>query len=436
MQHQDHFELESAIRRYRDYLNSIQQLAGESHVQAHDILRLLTSRDQLQSVIANLAYLPPSKLHEISELDASLKILERYLSSYCEIDTWRVSYSPSSDAWWWFLSSPKHPLDKFDWLFSALTIALLTTSLALLGDIVPRFLTERPNFLGSLGVTAPTLITLLAAGGALTEVGRLSIEKTLSRFGVQEYLWHEVKLTLAIILTIVLIIFRSSLPSISYIFNDRALEKYAARDLSTAQTNYELALNLNPENVESRYGLGRIYEDLNQWELAQTQYLLAAQLGFDPAFNELGRLYIRNEQYEEAISLLIRGLDLVPEEDIVTKYVLLKNLGWARFGQERYAEAKLTLEEAIELEVDVETHLSEGQNVPVEFAAPHCLLAQSIEGILVTKEKTVDFTYQELENFPEFAMKEWESCYEAAELSNPDEDMWFDMARQRLNKKL
>ena len=98
--------------------------------------------------------------------------------------------------------------------------------------------------------------------------------------------------------------------------------------------------------------------------------------------------------------LLLSGLELA--EDRTVRYDMLKNLGWARLGQKRFAEAEARLRTAIAL---------------ADKKAPaHCLLAQALEG-----QGNLDD-----------ALSEWDSCLKYADGRNPDEDTWIDLARQRL----
>jgi tetratricopeptide (TPR) repeat protein len=206
-----------------------------------------------------------------------------------------------------------------------------------------------------------------------------------------------------------LIGFRVSLPLISDYFNERGLDNYIEGDWSSAQSDYERALSLDPDNAEAHYNFGRLYEDLQELDKARTQYRLAAQGGLDAAYNELARLYIQDKKYSQAASLLLKGLEIAQEGDAQTQYALLKNLGWARLEQGRYADAETYLRDAIEFDKTL-------RRTP---AAAHCLLAQVIE-------KKED---------PDSALREWEICLGYADVRNPDEDAWFGMARERLDAR-
>ena len=115
------------------------------------------------------------------------------------------------------------------------------------------------------------------------------------------------------------------------------------------------------------------------------------------------------KNYASAVPLLLSGFDVVNNQEVTAennliKYKLLKNLGWARLGQKRYADAKASLQEAIDLD---------------DRSAPgYCLMAQVLEG-----EKSWSQ-----------ALKVWKKCLIFATSINPDEDYWVSLARQRLEK--
>jgi uncharacterized protein HemY len=116
-------------------------------------------------------------------------------------------------------------------------------------------------------------------------------------------------------------------------------------------------------------------------------------------------LYIRDRKYAEAVSLLLSRLNYIPENSPEVRYAFLKNLGWARLKQQRYAEAETHLRDAIELNQT--------------SASAHCLLAQVLEKQDAKKS----------------ALPVWETCLGYADGRNPDEDAWMDLARQRIDNQ-
>ncbi|NES82881.1 MAG: tetratricopeptide repeat protein [Moorea sp. SIO2B7] len=404
-------ELESTLNRYEAALTALEKTDNNPSPEA--ILRVLIARNIVQEKFADIAHISKDKLIKLIELDSRLKKQAGLITQTVQLTNWRTSFHPPQDYWWWFLQAPTHRLDRFDWLWNALTVTSLTASVSLVVDISSRFLSTSPGFIGSFAVISQSALTLLTAGGVLTKAGGRGIEEILSRLKIKQYLWQEVKLGLSVVLLVSLIGFRGSLPLISDCFNKWGFDKYDNKgDWSSAQSNYERALSLNPDNAEAHYNLGRLYEDLQELDKARTQYRLAVEGGLDAAYNELVRLYIQDKNYSQAVSLLLKGLDTVPEAETGTQYALLKNLGWARLKQERYAEAETYLRDAIELD----------KTFTRTPAAAHCLLAQVIEN--------------KPEKDPDNALAEWKICLRYTDIRNPDEDIWVGMARERIDAQV
>ena len=420
-------ELESTLNHYEAALTALEKTDNKPSPEA--ILRLLIARNIVHEKFADIAHIYKDKLIKLIELDSRLKKQAGLITQTVQLADWRTSFHPPKDYWWWFLETPTHPRDRLDWLWNALTVTSLTGSISLVVDISSRFLSTSPGFIGSFAVISQSALTLLTAGGILTKAGRTGIEDILSRLGIKKYLWQEVKLGLSGVLLLSLIGFRASLPLISDYVNKQGVKNYDDGDWSSAKSDYERALSLNPDNADAHYNMGRLYEDLQDFKKARTQYRLAAQGGLYAAYNELGRLYIQDKKYSQAVSLLLTGLDNLQEEDIQnkllktediktkneTQYALLKNLGWARLKQQRYAEAETYLRDAIELDKILEE----------EFKPPavaHCLLAQVIEN--------------KPEKDPDNALAEWKICLRYTDIRNPDEDIWVGMARERIDAQV
>ena len=397
-------QLYSAIRRYEAALieleNAVENLSNEV------ILSVLIARDAVQAELTAVTQIPKRKLIAVTQLDGRLKKQARSIAQTVQLADWRASFNPPKEAWWWFLEIPIHPLDRFDWLWSAFQVVFLTGSLSLVVDISSRFLSGGLDVLSSFTVVSQSVLTLLTVGGALTKAGQTAIEQAFLRLGIKQYLWQEIKLGLSALLLLVLIGFRAFLPQIATCFNEWGLEKYIAGEWAIAQSKFERAIGLNPDDAAAHYNLGRLYEDLQDLDQAKAQYRLALRGGLDVAYNALARLSIQNKKYSEAVSLLLKGLEIAPEKDDQVRSALLKNLGWARLKQQRYAEAESNLREAIRLDQ--------------KRASAHCLLAQVLE---------------ERKGAPKSALKEWEICLRYANSRYPEEDIWIGMAQERIDGK-
>jgi tetratricopeptide (TPR) repeat protein len=390
--------LDQFLERYSATIISLEE--AQPQPSAEHILAVLKARDEVQTALIDRTADHPEDLIRVIELDRRLKQQSMRIAQTVKLADLRASLQPSAQAWWWSLEAPAGKWDRFDWLWTALTILCLTISLGLVADISSRFLSGGPDTWAALTVVGQSVLTLLAAGGALTLAGQEAIKRILNSFKVPVYFWQEAKLLLAVCLLGGFVLLRSSLPGIAIWYNNQGFQNYEAGRLTSAQFDYQRAIKLNPDYLEAHYNLGVLYEDLQQIDKAQTEYRAAVQGGLDAAHNNLARLYILAENYSAAVPLLIKGLPLAKDDE--AKYDLRKNLGWARLGQGRYDEALAELRVAIDL-------------FPEKVPA-RCLLAQVLE-------KKGDQAG---------AQTEWEFCRTYANAKDPDEDTWLGMAHHRL----
>ncbi|HAX75827.1 MAG TPA: hypothetical protein DCY88_08315, partial [Cyanobacteria bacterium UBA11372] len=337
----------------------------------------------------------------------------------------------------------------------------LTASLSLLIDISTRFLSGGPDTAGVFAVIIPSVLTLLAGGGALTKTGQEGIEHILTSLQLKKDLWDEIVCLASFSLCLVLIAFYCLMPWFAeqYInLGDLAYceQNYAkvglvqsnncVPQLARAENQYNRAIKLDPDNAKAHYKLGKIYQELQDFDNAVVQYKMAAKSNINEAYDaliglylerqdygnadrwlrkvvpledyykteskisdkryqlleRLSRAYLEQKKYSEAITWLNQGLKSAKNQP-EKQYKMLKLLGWVRLKQNR-PEAIDPLERATKI-------------YPLEPAA-HCLLAQALEQQQDTKR----------------AKLEWEQCVEHASQDNPDEDRWFGLARQRLKE--
>ncbi|WP_017721942.1 serine/threonine-protein kinase [Kamptonema formosum] len=190
-------------------------------------------------------------------------------------------------------------------------------------------------------------------------------------------------------------------PQLARRLNALGVENHLANKPGEASSDIKWALKLDPDNTGANYNKGILCEQVLNFDCARSHYQKAALLGSAAAYSQLSRLYIRHDKnFDAAADLLQKGLQLVRDDRV--KYSLIKNLGWARLGQGRYAEAKEHLQAAIQLDS--------------RRVSAHCLLAQVLEAQGETQT----------------ALAEWEICRQYADKSKPDEDLWYDLAQQRL----
>jgi tetratricopeptide (TPR) repeat protein len=417
--------LEPALQHYADALQRLEEFPATEQAKAtHEnfpplVLEVLNHRDRIQAAIeANQTHettLSGSTLHTLSQLDRRLRAQAAEIAPFTQSADWRASFNPKPNAWWWFLEAPKKEWgDRLDWLWGAVTVTGLTVSVGLLGDIAPRFLTGGPDSIGAIAVSAQSVLTLFAAGGALTKAGQEGLKRSLEKIKLPQKYWHEAGAASALLLMISFFGFRQSLPWIATNwYTTPSKESRKQGDWGLAEEQLQRAIKLNADDAEAHFQLGNLYEDLQQKDKALPHYQLAIQGGNTPAINNLARLHILKKDNSSAVSLLLKALDqkkypLSPQ----TKHAILKNLGWARLKQKNYPDAQAKLEDAIALETKTKFQ-------PYEIADSHCLLAQALEA---QGEKTE-------------SLSEWKTCNQNANITIPEQDEWATAAQKKLVPK-
>ncbi|MDV3348869.1 tetratricopeptide repeat protein [Leptothoe sp. LEGE 181152] len=391
------------------------------------ILETLLVRDRIQSLLKDGTLNAPGLVH-LDQLDAQLQTHENSFSKASDLGRWRELSQPQSDAWWWYpTTKDAKQQNRYDWLWNGLSIVFLTVSASLILNTASRFWSGGIASAGTLAVAAQSVLTLIVGKGALTDSGRKAWEQILKRRGVPEYHWQEWSCGAAGGVFLAVAGIHGSMPLFATWYNGWGLKDYENDRLASALQNYQVALNLNPDYGEAYYNLGVLYEDLQQQGDAIEAYQFVVEKGPEvvelqtwlEANNNLGRLYILQEDYRAAVTLLLQGSDEVQsnataiDSDLAkVHYNLLKNLGWARLEQERYAEAETSLDESI---LVLEENLSNDESVRNRGSA-YCLMAQALDAQELSDEA---------EGF-------WETCLIAANAGNPDEDTWLGVYEQRI----
>ncbi|MDX2231426.1 MAG: tetratricopeptide repeat protein [Leptolyngbyaceae cyanobacterium bins.349] len=380
------------------------------------VLEVLTARDRVQACLEELTKAdasPPTgtELEKIHELDSTLKKQANTISQITQSASWRESFNPNEKAWWWFCK-PQWS-DRLDWGWSAITVTGLTVSLGLIGDIAPRFLTGGPDTFGAVTVSTQSVLTLLVAGGALTKAGQEALKRLLKTIQCPEKYWAGLGALGAVVLAVGFFQLRQSLPQIATTFyTNPGIKHYNDGDWSTAEEQFKRAIQLNAEDAQAHFQLGKLYEDLQMPDLARTQYQLAIQGGIPAATNNLARLNIlKKKDYPAVVSLLLKTLESEQKQplDPHVKHAVLKNLGWARLLQKNYPDAEARLQEAIDLESTTKFDR--------EFVADtHCLMAQVMEA----------------QGNKKGALPKWKICNQNANITIPEHDEWTAIAQKRL----
>ena len=411
---------------FTQYQAALQALAANHGLDPKEALAILCTRDALQLALAAKPELMAAQLQQIHHLDNQLRQHSQKIVKVLDLSVYCRSYPAPPSSWWWRLDQmqPPHPLDRFDWLVNGITLGSWTVSLALLFNIAGRFFSGGPDLVGAAAVIFSSLLALLKAKSDLTEPGQGGLDTLLKALKVPTTLQAEAKLGSTLVFLAGLLLFWQSLPRISDTYNRWGIDQYLAGQLNTAEAHFLRAIALAPDNLEAHYHLGIVYEDWLKFDDAKQTYQAAAAGNVPSALNNLARLYIREENYSEAVSFLTQGLEQTKAQpvDPANRYNFYKNLGWARFGQGRDEEAEIALTTAISIAGQPIDPPSQAAQRVADYlrnpASAHCLLAQ----VLDRQRREPD------------ALAHWQACYEQG---NPqkvlEEDTWLHLARQRLN---
>lgn len=395
-----------------EYEKSLDKLKNTNSPSTKEVLAPLLDRDRIWEQLQKNTPASADLLVRLNDLDTQLKGQAKKVNKAIDLLEWQKIVNPSERSWWWFLEPPTHRWERFDWFWKALTIAFFTGSLGLTVDVGSRFLVGTPDTFGSLITATQGVLTVLAGRTALTKVGQDSVQTGLQRLKIPKHFWQEVVCGFAFSIFLFSTTLRLLLPQIAILYKNHGDRFFDSQEFASALSSYQRAIILNPDYIEPQYKMGSLYEQIQDIDKAREKYQLAVLEDFTIAYNNLGRLYLLDEDPESAIPLLLRGLDLIEENEPKNKdkYFLLKNLGWARLQQKRYADAEQYLQQAIDINS--------------EIASSYCLLAQVLEGKLEGQEVSTNTQNKILEN--------WELCLGYAWHYNVDEDRWIYIAQQRL----
>jgi tetratricopeptide (TPR) repeat protein len=487
--------LDRAVDRYEKAIAAIEMAGKDLSVEL--VLDVLTARNAVQAALEDKSQPNPGRLiRAVKELDARLKTQTNYINQVTKLAEWQAILNPPQKEWWWLLDpiTPKPWRDRFDWLWRFCSLILLTASLAFVADISTRVLSGGPDLAGVFGVIAPTVLTLLAGQGALTQNGREGIEYVLTSFKVDKSLWDEFICLAAGLLLGSLILFWYSLPLIAdkhYIkLGDKA---YEAGLFIPAEKNYNRALKLNPENTEVYYKLGELYQELPDYNKAIENYEIAWKGNHLKAADEISSLYLKQKKYNQAdewlkivleplkilldktpyniskrdIKILSKFDSLNPQEDGEIKnfvaaldekqfevlkkqatlndqqFEVLRELAYVYLKQKHYSDTDRWLyiglpytkndnnKQATMLTYQGWIQLDQKRYSEAETPL---LQAISLNNKLASAHCLLAQVFEK-QNKQNDAKKSWEQCLQYASLYDQDENKWISLAIQGLNSK-
>ncbi len=407
--------IQDPLDRYRQL---IEDLPRKSQIDSQQALDILTARDDLQVALEREKPVPIDVLDRVIELDDRFRENATKITAAInennagKLARWRENVNPSAEAWWWRLESIESPTQKYplDLFLKLVRFGAWVANMNLLLNIASRFGVTGVN---PVAVIIPVITALVSGDNKIPTFGSI-----LKQLNIPNYNRETTKFFTTAAFWLLLVFVSNGISELSKLNNINGVQKIDDGDFSGAEKDFKRSISLDKANVYAYYNLGRLYEELLEIENAKKQYQIAIGYGYPRAYNNLGRLYIKEQKYSEAASLLVRGVNNAEDsESKLTKYSLYKNLGWARLKQERYIEAQEALVKAIDILRDPE----KTEPIPNPGAA-HCLLAQTLEQL----------------KQPKAATSAWEQCRvlpPQRDKLDPDEDTWHYIATQKLGNK-
>ena len=423
--------LEVALERYQTALSYLDTSHHKS-LEKDQALEILIVRNDLQKQLESEAEISVDMYSKLIEQDNRLKQKSYKITQVLDLAEYRETLPIAEKAWWWNLDSREslHPYNRFDWLLRIVKLVLLGVNFTLIGTIATRFLSGGSGLLEIGGVIFSTFISLLQTENALTRTRQKGFVKLMKLFQVPEYWYEEVQFFVTVMVFAVLLTIWLNFSGFSGLYNQQG--KYLQLQLSPpnlalAEENYLKAINLNRENLDAHYNLATLYEELQDLDNAKKHYLIAAKGGYIDAYNNLAYWYLRDNKNAEAVELLEKAKILLAEKDQkldqftedekrnleLQKYSIYKNLGWARFKQNRSEDAIPNLSVAI----GIAGNPAYQKFIPNPGAA-FCIYAQLLQK----------------QHKKSLAKENWRKCLKLAEgkLINTEEEQWLYEARKNL----
>ncbi|MDJ0730143.1 MAG: tetratricopeptide repeat protein, partial [Crocosphaera sp.] len=351
--------LEVALNRYKIALESLD--IPHITLNQEQILEILAARDALQTQLESAEEIPVNMWSKLVEQDNRLKQNAYKITEVFDLEEYRDALPVSEQAWWWYLDSreSQHPYDRFDWIFKMFKLLLLGVNFTLIVTIATRFLAGGSGWQEIALVIFSTFISLLQTENSLTKGREKVFIQLMKWFNIKEHWYEELQLIITFIVFVILLIINLNFSFFSEFYKQQGKDLQSPENsqklpqLASAEGKYLKAIEFDPDNLDAHYKLATLYEELQQLYQAKKHYLIAVKGGFIDAYNNLSYLYIRENKASQAAELLEKAKFLLAEKDQkleqitedkmlnlqIQKYSIYKNLGWARFKQNRNEDA-------------------------------------------------------------------------------------------------
>ncbi|VAW85200.1 hypothetical protein MNBD_GAMMA16-1534 [hydrothermal vent metagenome] len=356
------------IQNYEAALNLVEK--HKKHRDKKSILALLIARDDIENLFSVKA--TPTKEafatlldidQQIMRFDSRLRRLDDIIASTINLDKWKQRFDCNdTQRWWWQFETPRqvNNWDRVDWLWDALTLAMLAIAASFIVSIISAISVGSLTVASTLSTIAQISGLAIVSQGALTKNGQQKVRDFMIRFRIPSRFQSEVMMIASFVLLATVYMTHQSLNGL---YLEEGRFSYQQGNLGDAELTFMRGLEIEPDNSTYNAELGRIYESLGALDKAIEQYYFNVQSGGVKGINDLGRTYInwvnprtRKNDLKLAEAYLLLALQRAetqndPDNDLL--YQVNRNLGWTLLKQEQYLVAKHYLNTAITLDESI-----------------------------------------------------------------------------------
>lgn len=392
----------TALERYQASLDCLS--SHDYSPNKDEVIKILLARDEIAKLLETNEAFDNSILPKLIELDLYLK--ERaYRITEVDLAEYQTYFPSISQTWFDQIEAARnlHPWNRYGWLLKGIRLLIWTVNLALFSTLATRFLTGSSNFWEVAIIALPGIVSLLEIKkedpktknksffwwlGLFRNFPKTNKFRKLAALFVST-LFSTIFSIYGLLLFIFLLVWTKQ-SSFSEFYTEQGKTAQDNQNLPVAEQKYLKAIALDSDNFDAHFKLGFLYEELQEEDKAEKEYIIAIKGKHLPAYNNLAYWYIRQDEFLEAIALLEKSRGLVKKRENLAsfkqstleekrefkalKYSLSKNLGWALLETEQNEEAEIILSAAAKLAED-----SQLQPFIRNPGAAHCLYAKLLE---------------------------------------------------------
>ncbi len=355
--------LENLVQQYADELFWIERWPQHSSLEKN-IYLLLQLRDQIEEYLQDSRQdIIDKKIKiKINKYDKKLKYLRNckpLQPAFKNYYDHRSSNSYNKRYWWQYkaLSHNKsiQTIMARDNLWSFVAIIFLSITIILIISIFLKFVDVNSGFFQTLAIAVPALITIFVGEGLLTKAGEGWFDNFINVWSRYFYCLNYnrgfLRLCSASLVLLITFVIGLSFPRIAhqYYFKTginqcqescqyiaKKIDSYKIStknsfvksirenfmnktnnktdlDAAIRNLNYALKIDLNddyqPNNNEIHYYLGKVYQQVRDFDNAHFNYKLAYRGGYEQALTDIAELYLEQKNYSKAADVLYKATE-------------------------------------------------------------------------------------------------------------------------------